>query len=45
MEYQPKNEKYFFNGKEYLCPLDLAMEVIGGKLLWLNGGRSVGTKL
>ena len=31
MEYQHKNEKYFFNGKEYLCPLDLAMEVIGGK--------------
>lgn len=31
MEYQHKDEKYFFNGKEYLCPLDLAMEIIGGK--------------
>lgn len=31
MEYQPRDEKYLFNGKEYLCPLDLAMEVIGGK--------------
>lgn len=31
MEYQPRDEKYLFNGKEYLCPLDLAIEVIGGK--------------
>ncbi len=31
MEYMPVNEKYIFNGKEYVCPLDLAMEIIGGK--------------
>ncbi len=31
MEYKPITEKYLFNGKEYLCPLDLAMEIIGGK--------------
>lgn len=31
MEYKHSDEKYLFNGKEYLCPLDLAMEVIGGK--------------
>ena len=31
MEYQPKNEKYLFNGEEYLCPLALAMEIVGGK--------------
>lgn len=31
MDHNPVNEKYLFNGKEYLCPLDLAMEIIGGK--------------
>lgn len=31
MEYKPVDEKYIFNGREYICPLDLAMEVIGGK--------------
>lgn len=31
MEYQCNSEKYFFNDKLYLCPLDLAMEIIGGK--------------
>ncbi len=31
MEYKPIDEKYYFNGKEYICPLDLAMEIIGGK--------------
>ncbi|MDE7374597.1 MAG: helix-turn-helix transcriptional regulator [Odoribacter sp.] len=31
MEYQSNPEKYFFNDKLYLCPLDLAMEIIGGK--------------
>lgn len=24
-------KKYFFNGTVYLCPLELAMEIIGGK--------------
>ena len=38
MEYQPKNEKYFFNGKEYLCP-------IPNVLALAEWGRSVGTKL
>lgn len=31
MEYKPIEERYLFCGKEYVCPLDLAMEVIGGK--------------
>lgn len=31
MEYQPRHEKYLFNGDVYLCPLDLTMEVIGSK--------------
>lgn len=31
MEYQHIDEKYIFNGDVYLCPLELAMEVIGGK--------------
>lgn len=31
MEYKPIDERYIFNGREYICPLDLAMEVIGGK--------------
>lgn len=31
MGYQHIDEKYFFNGDVYLCPLELAMEVIGGK--------------
>lgn len=31
MDYQTVNEKYIFNGDIYLCPLELAMEIIGGK--------------
>ncbi len=31
MEYQCKKEKYFFQGEEYLCSLELAMNLIGGK--------------
>lgn len=31
MDYQHKKEKYIFNGDTYLCPLGLAMEIIGGK--------------
>ncbi len=31
MDYQAKEEKYIFNGDTYLCPLGLAMEIIGGK--------------
>ncbi len=31
MDYKPVDEKYLFNGREYVCPLDLAMEIIGGK--------------
>lgn len=31
MDYQPVDEKYIFNGETFLCPLELAMEIIGGK--------------
>lgn len=31
MDYKPVDEKYFFNGEEYICPLALAMDIIGGK--------------
>ena len=31
MDYQHTDEKYFFNGEIYSCPLELAMEIIGGK--------------
>lgn len=31
MEYQLVDEKYFFNGEIYLCPLDVAIEIIGGR--------------
>lgn len=31
MDYQEIKEKYIFNGDTYLCPLELAMDIIGGK--------------
>lgn len=31
MDNQHVCKKYFFNGTVYLCPLELAMEIIGGK--------------
>lgn len=31
IDYQEVKDKYIFNGDEYLCPLGLAMDIIGGK--------------